>query len=138
MTDETHGHGKGFLARNLSRKECGDTGMAMVLVCLLAGWFSGQRDWILAAIVLLVANMVWPTLYMPVAKVWLTLSNLLGAVMSRVILTVIFYIVVTPLALVRRLLGGDPMRIRAWKKGRESVFETRDHTFTPKEIERPF
>jgi hypothetical protein len=109
-----------------------------VLICLLGGWFSGQRDWFLAAIVLLVVNMVWPRIYTLVAKGWLGFSHLLGSVMSRVILTLVFFLVVTPLALLRRAFGHDPMRVRAWKAGTGSVFETRDHEYTPEEIERPF
>jgi ABC-type uncharacterized transport system permease subunit len=36
----------------------------------------------------------------------------LGAVMSAVILTLLFYLVITPLGLVMRLVGEDPMRRR--------------------------
>ena len=127
-----------FSSQTVTAKECTDTGMAMVLICLLGGWFTGIRTWFLAAIVLLVLNMIRPTLYYFVAKVWLGLSHLLGSVMSRVILTLVFFLVVTPLALLRRVFGHDPMRVRAWKGGTGSVFETRDHEFTPEEIERPF
>ena len=138
MIDTKKQSGNTFPSQAITAKECSDTGMAMVLICLLGGWFTGVRDWFLAAIVLLVLNMIWPTLYYFVAKVWLGLSHLLGAVMSRVILTLVFFLVVTPLALLRRALGHDPMQVRAWKAGTGSVFETRDHAFTSEEIERPF
>lgn len=138
MIDKKQDTGKSFFSRAVTAKECSDTGMAMVLICLLGGWFSGQRDWFLAAIVLLVVNMVWPRIYTLAAKGWLGLSHLLGSVMSRVILTLVFFLVVTPLALLRRAFGHDPMRVRAWKAGTGSVFETRDHEYTPEEIERPF
>lgn len=121
-----------------SAKECSDTGMAMVLLCLLAAWFTGGRSWLAWAIGLLVLNMVWPRAYGLVARLWLGLSLVLGAVMSRVILALVFFVVLTPLALLRRALGHDPMRLRQWKAGTGSVFETRDHTYTAEEIERPF
>ena len=138
MIDTKKQSGNTFPSQAITAKECSDTGMAMVLICLLAGWFTGIRSWFLAAIVLLVLNMIWPTLYYFVAKVWLGLSHLLGAVMSRVILTLIFFLVVTPLALLRRALGHDPMRRKQWKSGTGSVLESRDHTYEPEEIEQPF
>jgi hypothetical protein len=127
-----------YFPSKVSNKECSDTGMAMVLICLLAGWFSGVREWFLGAIVVLVINMISPVIYTWVAKAWLGFSQLLGTVMSKVILSLIFFIVVTPLALTRRVLGHDPMALGKWKKGTDSVFETRDHTYKPEEIEQPF
>ena len=48
-------------------------------------------------------------------------------VMSRVVLTVVFFLVVTPVGLLRRLLGKDSLRVRAFKAGDESVMLTRNH-----------
>lgn len=138
MIDTKKDEQTGWFPKKISEKECGDTGMAMVLICLLAGWFTGVRDWFLGAIVLLVINMIWPTIYTWVAKAWLGFSHLLGTVMSKVILSLIFFIVVTPLALLRRVFGHDPMALRKWKNGTGSVFETRNHTYKPEEIEQPF
>ncbi len=55
----------------MTAKECSDTGMAMVLIALLGGWFTEVRTWFLAAIILLLINMVWPKVYWLAAKVWL-------------------------------------------------------------------
>ena len=138
MIDSGHTPHAGFIPQSVTRKECTDTGMALVLVCLLAGLATGSRNWFLAALILLVVNMIQPKAYFLAARGWLGFSHLLGTVMSKVILTVIFFAVVTPLALLRRALGHDPMRLKQWKRSDGSVFETRDHTYTPEEIERPF
>jgi hypothetical protein len=138
MIDTKRTEQAGAFPKSVTSRECSDTGMAMVLICLLAGWFTGIRDWFLGAIILLIINMTWPTIYTWAAKGWLGFSHLLGTVMSKIILSLIFFIVVTPLALLRRALGHDPMALKKWKKGTESVFETRDHTYTPEEIEQPF
>ncbi len=45
---------------------------------------------------------------------------------------------VLPVGLVRRLLGKDSMRIKSWKKGKESVFRVRDHRFSAKDLEHPY
>jgi hypothetical protein len=128
----------GMLHSPVSRKECTDTGMAAVLICLIAYGVTDVRFWLGAAVVLLLVNMVWPGLYTYPAKLWLGLSGLLGSIMSKILLTVIFFVVQTPLAVLRRVLGHDPMLRKKWKNGSDSVFAVRDHVFTAEEIERPY
>ena len=122
----------------ISAKECTDTGMALVLICLLAALFTGTRTWLTAAVALLLVNMVVPRVYFLPAKVWLGFSGLLGTVVSKILLTVIFFLVQTPIALLRRAAGHDPMQLKQWKKGDGSVFQTRNHLYHPEEIERPY
>lgn len=43
---------------------------------------------------------------------WMRFARALAWVNARVILTVVFYVILTPVGLVRRLLGYDPMRRR--------------------------
>ena len=138
MAEEKFTLPRASLKRSMTNKECSDTGMAMVLICLLAGWFTGANPFYLGAISLLIVNMVWPRIFSLVAKGWLWLSHRLGEIMSKVVLTMVFFVVLTPLALAQRALGHDPMKRRAWKNGAGSVFEVRDHTFTPREIEHPY
>ena len=115
-----------------------DTGMALTLVCLLVALLADKRPFLTAGILLLVTDMTLPALFKPAAVLWLGLSQLLGAVMSRVLLSVIFLTVVTPVALVRRMLGKDAMQMRKWKKDATSVFRVREHTFTARDIETPY
>jgi hypothetical protein len=128
----------GFFPTVVSTKECTDTAMAMTLICLLAMACMHSLSPLPAALILLLLGMVWPRLYTPLAKLWIGLSLLLGSVMSRVLLTVIFFVVVTPLAVIMRFFGHDPMGRKGWKKSAESTFVTRDHLFEPKDIEHPF
>jgi hypothetical protein len=43
---------------------------------------------------------------------WMVVARKIGWFNSRVILTVVFYLVLTPVGLVRRILGYDPMHRR--------------------------
>jgi hypothetical protein len=115
-----------------------DTGMAMVLICLLFAWIGGYRAMLPAAILVLVVNMISPGVYKPLARVWFGLSHVLGTVMSKVILSVAFFLVLTPMGLVRKVMGKDSLRVAAWKKDSGSVFRVRDHTFAAADIEQPF
>lgn len=128
----------GFLPAAVSNKECADTAMAMTLICLLVIMFTHSLALMPLALGLLLLGMVWPRAYTPVAMLWLGISLLLGSVMSRLLLSVIFFVVVTPMALVLRLFGHDPMRRKSWKKGEDSTFVSRDHTYEAKDLEHPF
>jgi hypothetical protein len=53
-----------------------------------------------------------PRMLDPVEKAWMTLAAWLSVVMTYVVLTLAFFLVVTPLGLMRRLFGGDSLRRR--------------------------
>lgn len=121
-----------------SREQAKDTGMALVLICLIVFLATRQIRYATIATGLLLLDMIVPALFKPAAKLWFGLSNVLGTVMSKVLLSLIFYLVLTPMGLLRGLCGKDAMRRRQFKKGEASVFRTRDHTFTAADIEQPF
>jgi hypothetical protein len=79
-----------------------------------------------------------PVLFQPFAKVWLGISHKLGTVVSKVLLTIIFYLVVLPVSLMRRVMGKDSMKLKLWKQGANSVFRVREHTFAKSDLEYPY
>jgi hypothetical protein len=58
---------------------------------------------------LLVPAVVFPKSLTWVYKGWMALGHVLGWINTRIILGFVFYFVVTPIGIVRRLLGKDPM-----------------------------
>ena len=65
-----------------------------------------------AAAVFAAAGLVVPRLLAPVERAWMWFAEVLAAVMTRVILTLTFILVITPVGLVRRLLGFDSLGLR--------------------------
>ncbi len=130
----------GFLSRVLhsTPEQARDTGLAMVLICLLWAYWGGRPGLLPWAMALLVLTMVWPRAFQPLAGVWFGLSRLLGHVVSTVILTVVFFLVVTPMGLVRRLLGADALQLKKWKQGRGSVFTVREGATQPQDLAHPY
>lgn len=124
--------------RRMTKDQCRDTGMAMVLLLLIFSITLKRTELVLDALVLQVITMTAPRIFAPIAVVWLGLSHLLGAVMSRVVLTLIFFLVVTPIGLVRRVLGKDSLRLRAFKASDDSVMLPRNHTYSGADLERPY
>jgi len=127
-----------LLRRKITKDQSRDTGMAMVLLLLLVFVARKREGWLYGAMVLHVLNMVAPQIYRPVAVLWLGFSDLLGAVVPRILLGILFYVVVTPVGLVRRLLGRDSLKLRAFKAGDGSVMLERKHLFVGRDLERPY
>jgi hypothetical protein len=127
-----------FFKRSISKEQSKDTGMAMVLLLLLFSAAFKRETLVTMAIVALLVDMTFPQLYRPVAVLWLGLSHLLGTVVSKALLTLVFFGVVTPIGLARKLLGIDSLKLKDFKSGDKSVMVVRNHTFTGQDIEKPY
>ena len=124
--------------KKLSAERCKDAGLALVLISLLCYQAWKLPLLMLLAIVFLLVAMTYPLLFKPFAWLWFGLSTALGTFVSKIILTVLFFVLVLPIGLVRRLSGKDAMQITSWKKGKGSVFRVREHRFTAKDLEHPY
>jgi hypothetical protein len=132
---------KSFIANLLTSatpEQSRDTGLAAVLLCLLLTYFWNLQQFIPLAILLLLVTMFWPGLFRPLAGLWFGLAHLMGTVVSRVVLATLFFVVVTPIGLIRRLLGADPLQIKKWKSNSESVFIQRSALIIPEDLEKPY
>jgi hypothetical protein len=66
---------------------------------------------------LVVAGLLVPPAARAFHTAWMRFAVLLGHVNSRVLLTLVYYLVVTPYGVVTRLLGRDPLRRRGAAQG---------------------
>jgi hypothetical protein len=115
-----------------------DTGLVIVLVLLLTAYWKEDLFFILLSIVTLVVVMTTPMVLKPLAVIWYYFSTALGNITNRIIFTIIFGVVLTPVGMIRRSLGYDPMKRKTWKNGSKSVFTVRDHFFTSDDLNRPY
>ena len=138
MTDTAIKKIMGFIPRSVTTDQAKDTGMAMVLICLLIAFLGGKHLFYGLGILLLLINMIGPNIFKPAARIWLGFSHLLGSVMSRIILSIVFLVLVFPVGLVRRIIGKDSLQLNKWKKDRTSVFKTREHEFSADDIKHPY
>jgi hypothetical protein len=90
-----------------------------------------------AATLLILFGLVAPTLLAPVQKGWMAFATVLGHVNTRIILTVLFYAVLTPVGFVMRLFR-DPLD-RTLGDGRTTHWIKRaPEPMDPKRYERQF
>lgn len=124
--------------KKMTNEKCKDSGLALVLISLICFQIWKLPLLMLLAIIFLVAAMTWPPIFKPFAIFWFALSTALGTVVSKVILSLLFFLLVSPIGLLRQVMGKDAMQIKDWKKGNSSVFHVRDHRFEAKDLEHPY
>jgi hypothetical protein len=54
---------------------------------------------------LFISGLVIPQILKPLNKIWMGLAIILGFFMSRIIITVLFYIALTPISIIAKLVG---------------------------------
>jgi hypothetical protein len=91
---------------------------ALSLLWIFRGKFQHVAPYLLTLGALLIASgliaprvLVWPN------RLWMRLADALSFIMTRLILAVIFFALVTPIGLFRKLIGGDPLNRRAARSG---------------------
>ena len=62
--------------------------------------------------VLILLGLVWPRALVLPNKAWMLLAEGLSFVTTRIILGAVFFLVVTPIGVVKRLMGWDPLSRR--------------------------
>jgi len=127
-----------LFSKSITPKQATDAGMAVVLLLLLAGLATREVMLYRIALAALVVNMIVPAVYRPFAWFWFGLANLLGWVSSRILLTLIYFLVVFPVGMVRRLMGKDPLQLKGFRHTEGSAMNVRDHLFIREDMEHPY
>ncbi len=99
-----------------------------------------SAPWFLApGAVLMLLGALWPKVLKPAYLVWMTLAIMLGFLVSQVLLSLIFFLVITPLGLIARCAGRDFLKRRLDRQA-ASYWMPRERrpTRLPADYERQF
>ncbi len=73
-------------------------------------WKGNSGGWIWIAVgAVLVISRLFPPLFRRIYRLWIGFSVVLGFFVSRILLTIIFFVVITPTGIIMKLMGKDPM-----------------------------
>jgi hypothetical protein len=122
----------------ITEKQVIDAGMALTVVFLLLELFLKTGFYYKIALAMLAVNMIVPKIFYPFALLWFWLARFMGRYMNILIQAVVFVVLVTPVGVIRRLSGKDPLRLTGFRKGTSSVMVARDRLFTSTDIEKPY
>ncbi len=67
---------------------------------------------------------------------WWKIAHVLGWINTRILLSIVFYVILIPIATLSKIFKRDPLLIK-WP-GKGSSFVIRDHTFQPSDLENPW
>ena len=124
--------------RKINLDQAKDTGLAIILILLIIEYVKRPGWLTLCTMAVLVLTMTYPAALKPLGRIWFGFSHILGTIVSKIILSLVFFLIVTPIGLVRRISGADPMRNKLWKKGDDSVLVTRNHHYSSKDLQKPY
>jgi hypothetical protein len=122
----------------ISKNQAKDTGLAVVLILLFLGTYFEDFIYFKFSLLALVITMIFPLAFKYFAIVWLGFSKLLGLISSKIILSVIFFCIVFPVAVFRKLLGKDVMKLKHFKRDASSVMKTRNLIFSKEHLDKPY
>ena len=116
-------------------------GAVLLLIAGLTFW----RDHLLAARIfggfgalLVLLAVIRPVALGPIYKVWMKFARALGWFNTRLILALVFYLVITPIGLLMRLLGKRPLSLQ-WDSQAPTYWLPRDKKeFNPAQYEKHF
>jgi len=126
---------------NSSPRELRKFALAMAIPLAAIGAFVLWRGrgyywyFFVASSLFICPGLLVPVALMPLQKVWMTFAVIMGWFMTRVILCVLFFIVLTPMALLLKLLGKDLLDMKLdkdssgsyWRVRSEDDLENRDY-----------
>jgi hypothetical protein len=73
---------------------------------------------------LIIAGLIYPSILKPLNKFWMGLAIVLGFVMSRIILSILFYLILTPISFLAKIFGKQFMKLK-FDKSIETYWENR-------------
>ncbi len=115
-------------------------GVVLILISLLL-WYLGKTSFVYFSIIgglFVILSFIAIPVLRPFHKLWMMLALFMGFVMSRVILTILFYLVLTPISLIARIVGKKFMPL-GFDKNAATYWEKRDITAKQKiDYERQF
>ena len=99
----------------------------------LIGWRFHQWYLIAAASLTLLVGVSSVYILVKITDTWMWIGEKIGAVMSRVILSIIFIFFLTPISILYRSFGRKNR-----KEKEETYFKERNHTYTAADLEKIF
>jgi len=116
--------------RNKDVKSFGLTiGIILFIIAAVLFYYDKEYHQIIAIIGggFICLGIIIPITLKPIYLLWMTFAVVLGWIMTRVVLSILFYFIITPIGIITRLFGEDFLDLK--KSNSESFWNDRDHNF---------
>ena len=107
-------------------------GIVFSIVFIIIAFWSFRGDFsqikilpLLISLIFLILGLINSKLLTPLNKLWIKFGNLLGSIISPIIMAIIFFLVVTPTGILLRIFGKDLLNIKQ-KSNKNSYWIKKD------------
>jgi hypothetical protein len=119
----------------MQKERSWETVLAIVLGLTALYWFKRRDALLLSALLIGVCALFVPAVATGIHWFWTKLSQILGDISGKILLTLIYFVVLLPLSLLARWSGKISIRK---KPGGDTHFKERNHTYTKEDIIHPW
>ena len=115
---------------NSSRKDLKNFGFAIGFILLIIGLFLFVRGkdlfvyFFSIGSILIILGGITPFILKPIYKIWMIFAVIIGWIMTRIILSVLFFSIITIIGLFTRLIGKDFLNLKS--KSNETYWNIRN------------
>lgn len=117
----------------LDRNKSLEAQLSIVVGFGLIAYFTKNQYLSLGVLLLGLVFLLSPTIGDTVSKVWFKIAELIGGVMSKVLLSIVFFIFLLPVATISKVFKKD---ILGLKKPEKSNYVERNHLYSGKDLEQ--
>ena len=101
-------------------------GIILVMIAGFLFWKEKESFQIFLAIgiILFLTAITMPVILKPVYWIWMIFATILGWIMTRIILSILFYVILTPIGLIPRLFGKQFLELK-WNRTNRTYWNYR-------------
>lgn len=112
------------------------TSLTVIAIGFAILYFFFRKEWMLVPIGMVLIGFLIGPVGEYIHLTWMMIAKVLGYINSRILLTVSFFLILTPVALVARMLKKTSFRLSVNKAN--SLFTTRNYLYSKKDLEQPW
>ena len=117
----------------LAKKDLKNFGVIIGIILSLFGFFLIHRGtesfiyFLSVGLIFFCLSFIAPKILKPIYKLWMTFAVIIGWIMTRLILSVLFYSLITGIAILTRIIGKDFLNLKITNK--ESYWNNRNRDY---------
>ncbi len=126
------------------RNELKQFGLIIGAVLLIVGSYlfwkihPNYSYFVISGVIFILAGLIFPVILKPFQKIWMVIALILGWFMSRLVVTIIFYFILTPVSLIAKLVGKKFLELKGTKSQKSYWNYRQSATIARIDLEKQF
>lgn len=112
------------------------TAITIVAGLLIVHFLAKNNGFLYVAMAISVLTAFSARIAVFIEKIWFKVAELLGSIIPKIMLSIIFFLFLTPIAVFRKIVSRD--NLLQLKKGQNSLWIERKKHFSPLDMDKPW